>query len=381
MWGAASCGGPNDAGKPETEAVTSAALKVDQKVDHKMDHDKDVVAAFVKQTNLVSNQEGHAPTFDDGTDSNGEPAGLVNSWGLAFAPSGVAWIALNGSHQLGIYPSSNGVVNIGPKVVVPPQGDSAPTGLLFNTNTSKFKGDVFITCTEDGTVAGWQPPVTNPAVIRVPAPPGDPDQGPVYKGMALFHDKLYVADFRDNKVAVFDDDYQPVKLFHGAFVDHKLPKGFAPFNIIVVGDVLFVSYAMQDDARHDDVPGAGNGFINVFKPNGEFVQRLVSDGALDSPWGMAIMSSPWSWKPPRLIVGNFGDGHVNVYELEAEHGKIEAESEGMLFDAPHHPLFIDGLWALVFGPGVGDFDSQELFFTAGPDGEANGLFGKLTFKW
>jgi uncharacterized protein (TIGR03118 family) len=271
-----------------------------------------------------------------------------------------------------------------PPVTIPPP-DSAPTGQVFNADPSSLKGDLFIQATEDGTVSGWQPADGNMAVQHFALADA------VFKGLALarVHGRLHVflADFHHNQIVVLDDDYRRQHQRRGEFVDPKLPAGFAPFNILAHDGLLFVSYAKQDDDAHDDVAGLGNGFVDVFEPDGDFVGRLISAGQLDSPWGMAIMAPSKGHHEERLLVGNFGNGRVNVYELERHDGKqrFQAEFEGALGDKRHHAITIPGLWAIVFGSGVGDFDVGDIYFTAGPaaagttDLESAGLFGELSF--
>src|SRR5262249_751030 len=154
--------------------------------------------------------------------------------------------------------------------VPPPAGGeppSAPTGQVFNSVSTSFRGDVFIIATEDGTIAAWQPSDGTNAVLRV----DNSTQSSVYKGVTLGTStgktRLFATDFHNNKVDVFDDDYQPVVLHHG-FVDKHLPPGFAPFNVFALGDLVFVSYALQDDAKLDDVKGPGNGFIDAYDFDG-----------------------------------------------------------------------------------------------------------------
>jgi uncharacterized protein (TIGR03118 family) len=376
--GAAACGGES---APVTHAE-SAALKV---VDVK--HPFVKIAAVVKETDLVRDDAGDV---------------LSNAWGLAFPTGGrFAWMSSNGTGNLQLY-DANGIKSALTVAVPnedPAEDHSLPTGLLFNPSSSAglFKGDVFIGVSEGGTVFGWAPTFADPntAMIRFPVPPvAPPPEHPIYKGAALvtFKNKgfLFVADFHDNKVVVFDDNYLPVKLHPGAFVDHHLPPMFAPFNIVFHDNLLFVSYAKQDDNAEDDVPAVGNGFIDIFTLDGHLVQRLISDGVLNSPWGMAFMAGDdddhrfdskfdRKEKVEHLLVGNFGDGFVHVYDLELEHGQFEVSFDGALGDAFNHKLFIDGLWSLSFGTGQNGCDEKALFFTAGPGGETGGVFGRLNF--
>ncbi len=318
------------------------------------------VALVQEQVNLVADQEGHALKTDPD---------LINAWGLAFNPRGAAWVSAAGT---GLSPVYDAMGNLLLKVSVP----TAPTGQAFNPSPDAFMGDVFIIVTEDGTVRGWQPGFRGESALRAS------EDTAIYKGVAIGQahagPRLYAADFFNAKVAVFDDLYRPITV-DGGFVDEDLPCGYAPFNIYAHGDHLLVSYALQNDQKRDDVAGPGNGFVDVFDLDGHLITRLISDKALNAPWGMAF--APWKLKGGalQLLVGNFGDGRINRYRITFDCGKPVATLQGPLLTRILEPVVIDGLWAIVFGPGAGGFAADELYFTAGPDDEAHGLFGKLVF--
>jgi uncharacterized protein (TIGR03118 family) len=303
-------------------------------------------------------------------------ATLLNPWGLAFPPQGPAWISANGNGTLNVYDGNGNPAR--DEVTIPPTAPTGatPDGLVFNPNPRDFRGDTFIAVTEDGDVIGWRAMDGDTATVRL-------NKGPaaVYKGVTIGaangRTHLYVADFRGGVVAAFDADYHRARL-PGSFTDPHLPGGFAPFNLIDAGPFLLVSYALQDDMKHDDVAGAGNGFVDVFTTEGFFVQRLISQGALNSPWAM-LFAPDNDRLSIDLLVGNFGDGHINVYDLSVRHGRLEADNEGALGDTSGNPIFIDGLWALAFGSGGANFDPSKIYFTAGTNGEADGLFGSLAF--
>jgi uncharacterized protein (TIGR03118 family) len=337
---------------------------------------QDQKAASVTQTNLIADQPESAKMID---------TGLVNAWGLAFNPSGVAWLSANGTGLALAYDAAgNSKIRV---TVPPPQGGqppSAPTGQVFNGNASAFKGDVFIFATEDGTISGWQPTDTTNAVLRV----DNSGNNAVYKGLTISNmdgtTLLLAADFHNNRVDVFDMNYQPAPR-SGAFMDPCLPAGYAPFNVLAHRGQILVAYALQDADAHDDVKGAGNGFVDVFDNDGRFKGRLISRGALNSPWGMAFMAStaeitsPRAQPKERLLVGNFGDGRIDAYDVSLTGRSMEATFLGPIVDATGTAIVIDGLWAIAFGPGSGGFAATDLFFTAGPDDEKHGLFGRLTF--
>jgi uncharacterized protein (TIGR03118 family) len=342
------------------------------------------IAALVQQTNIVADREGQEAAIDPD---------LVNPWGLAFAGNGVAWTSLNASGLAGLYNSDgNPLLKVGvPRPArrndrdkdrddEPASVASAPTGVAFNADSATHQGDLFVFGTEDGTVVGWQPRFNATGVVRFDGSFKDA----IYKGVALGSShgqpRVYAADFHNARVDVFDDAYAPVRLRPGSFFDLAIPFGFAPFNVFFHDGLLFVSYAKQDRHAEDDVPGPGNGFVDVFDPDGALVDRLIARGPLNAPWGMAFTAASPHGPPAKLLVGNFGDGRINVFAIvdDGKHGMV-ALFEGALGDRPHHALVIDGLWAIVFGPDLAGFNAADLFFTAGPEGESHGLLGRLTF--
>lgn len=301
---------------------------------------------------------------------------LINAWGLAFNPAGAAWVSANGTGLSEIY-DVNGNHVIASVTIPAPAGStmpSAPTGQVFNGNSGAFLGDAFIFATEGGTIAGWQQSAGANAVTRV----DNSANGAVYKGIAIGNatngqTRLYAANFNAGTVDVYDGSYLPVA---GGFTDPQLPAGFAPFNVVVVQGAVLVSYALQNQEKHDDVAGVGNGFIDAYDGNGVLRGRLISGGALNSPWGMTISPSTFLAAPSRLLVGNFGDGLIHYYSLDLN--QLSAVSVGTLKTAAGTDMSIDGLWALQFGPGTGGFAADTLYFTAGPVSETHGAFGRLT---
>jgi uncharacterized protein (TIGR03118 family) len=334
--------------------VTSDELRAGQKI-----------VETVEQHNLVSDQANEAD-FQDPR--------LVNAWGLAFSPIGTAWVAANGR---GISFVFNGDGSTVFTVNIPaPQGvkGSSPTGQVFNGVPADFAGDAFILVTEDGTVAGWQSGTD--AALRFVA-----DDGAIYKGVAIAQAhkerRLYATDFHNDKIDVFDSGYHLVRGEKG-FVDQGLPAGFAPFNVFAYKDVLIVTYAKQDADLADDVAGPGNGFVDAFDVEGRLLKRLITRGELNSPWGVAVAPDDFGRASNKLLVGNFGDGRINAYDVSMRASEVNVKFAGQLGTKDHRPLVIDGLWALAFGPGVNGFDDDEIYFTAGPDDEEHGLFGELS---
>jgi uncharacterized protein (TIGR03118 family) len=231
-------------------------------------------------------------------------------------------------------------------------------------------GDKFIFSSEDGTITGWQTGAT--AAMRDDNSPAHA----VYKGLALALrnnvPRLYATDFHNGKVDVFDSGYNKITTT-GGFVDPNLPAGFAPFGVHAEGAALFVTFAKQDAMAHDDVAGAGNGFLDTFDFDGVLTGRLVSGGALNSPWAMALAPSDFGNLSHDLLVGNFGDGKINAYDPST--GAFAGTAQG----SPGVALTIPGLWSLVFGNDTTGAAHNQLFFTAGPQMEMHGMFGRLDF--
>ncbi len=332
----------------------------------------DVSAAasqFYQQHNLVSDGAVPADLVD--------PA-LVNAWGLVASATSPWWVADNGTDLSTLY---NG--NTGAKVPLTVSVPSAPTGTVFNGGagfvvaSGTAHGPArFIFATEDGTILGWNPGVaTTSAVIAV----DHSASGAVYKGLAIVSttagDRLYASNFHAGTVDVFDASFNPVA---GGFTDPALPVGYAPFGIRSLGGVIYVTYALQDADQHDDVAGPGHGFVDAFDVAGNLLRRVASKGRLNSPWGLAVAPADFGKFSGNLLVGNFGDGHINAFDLDRSGGNGELQQRGQLHAADGRPIAIDGLWAIAFGNGAAAGPNDVLFFTAGPFGEEHGLFGKVT---
>jgi uncharacterized protein (TIGR03118 family) len=318
------------------------------------------------QNNLVSDLPGVA-TF---TDPN-----LVNPWGLASSAGSPIWVSDNKTGVSTLY-NGAGVAQAIVVTIPPPLGGSppsAPTGVVFN-GTASFGGSHFIFATEDGTISAWTSGTS--AVLQVDNSPF----GAVYKGLAIGNngttDLIYASNFNAGTVDVFNSSFAPASLPAGAFTDPNLPKGYAPFGIQNIGGQIFVTYAMQDAAKHDDVAGAGHGFVDVYNTNGVLLERLISRGALNSPWGLALAPSNFGPFSNDLLVGNFGDGMINVFDITSGAFLGQLDSSGS-------PITIEGLWGLRFGNGGNGGATDQLFFSAGIPGpggqtEDHGLFGDIS---
>ena len=311
--------------------------------------------------NLVSDVPGAA----EHTDPN-----LVNGWGVAFNPFGFVWVADNGTGVATLYDGDGNPQSL---VVSIPGG--RPTGIVFNGSNDFVvsKGGVsgparFIFATEGGTIAAWAPNVDPTHAITVV-----PASGAIYKGLALGGDGtrllIYATDFHNGKIDVFDKAFSPVSLA-GGFAD-SIPDTFAPFGIQNLGGSIYVTYAKQDKDREDDVQGRGEGIVNVFTAGGKFVRRLAKGGPLNAPWGLAIAPADFGGFSNTLLIGNFGDGTINVFDLS------RGRFVGQLSTPDRRPITIPGLWGLAFGNGLLGQPTNVLFFAAGPDDEAHGLYGRI----
>lgn len=335
------------------------------------------------QTNLVSDIPGLAAQ----TDPN-----LRNPWGTATAPNLPIWVSDNAAGATTLYDGAgNSATTLGGQHVVaipapPSAGPGAvgtPDGAVFNStagfavsNGETSGASKFIFATEDGTIVGWNPNVDPThaitAVDRSTATDQSGDVGAVYKGLALVTTPagssfLYATNFRFGTVEVFDSSFNLVN----TFTDPTIPAGFAPFGIHNIGGKLFVTYAKQDAAKHDDDAGPGNGFVDVFAPNGDLLQRFASQGRLDSPWAVTLAPSSFGVAGGDILVGNFGDGRIN--EFNAASGKFL----GQLRSSSGGPLTIPDLWGLRFPTGSLNAVPNALYFTAGINHEADGLFGDI----
>jgi uncharacterized protein (TIGR03118 family) len=333
------------------------------------------------QTNLVSDIPGLAAH----TDPN-----LKNPWGTSVGPGSPIWVSDNHAGVATLY---DGAGNSQPRVVAIPAPPSAgtgavgaPTGQAFNTfdptspdfviSENGHSGPAFfLFATEDGTIAGWNPNVDPAhaviAVDRSTATDSAGDVGANYKGLASVATPagkfIYATSFRFGVVDVFDSHFNLVN----SFTDPTVPAGFAPFGIHNIGGKLFVTFAKQGPGKDDDAVRPGNGFVDVFAPNGDLLQRLVSGGKLDSPWAVTLAPPTFGAFGGDILVGNFGNGRINAYD------PTSGAFQGELSRPGGGPIVIDGLWGLRFAPATPGAGPSTLFFTAGLNDEADGLFGTI----
>jgi uncharacterized protein (TIGR03118 family) len=328
---------------------------------------------------------------------------LQNSWGIAFSPSGSPfWIADNATGCSTLYDGDGKKVALQVNIPLPgnvvPATDcqtvkplpgpppnptpAAPTGIIWNPSSgfvvpgTKTQA-AFIFDTEDGTLSAWGGGSSATIAVdnsQVPTA----QNGAVYKGLAfgvnLNGAFLFATNFRAGTIDVFGPNganglFTPAAT-DGGFHDPNIPAGFAPFGIQNINGDLFVTYAKQNAQKHDDVAGSGNGFVDVFDTDGHLLRRFASRGPLNSPWGVARASFAFGRFSGLILIGNFGNGKINVFDSQ---GDFIDE----LDDANGRPLAIDGLWTLTLGGGAKS-SSDTLYFTAGPNGETDGLFGTIT---
>jgi uncharacterized protein (TIGR03118 family) len=334
---------------------------------------------FYAQHNLVS--DGFIPA--DHIDPN-----MVNAWGLVSGPTTPWWIADNGTGKSTLFNVATDAIQA--VFTVPGAGGAQgnPTGLVFNGGTGFVVNNGvgspsaarFIFASEDGTLSAFK---GAPIVTVVPNPQA-PAHDAIYKGLAIDSATdghfLYATDFHNGKVDIFDSSFHAVTIA-GAFTDPNIPAGFAPFGIQNIGGTIYVTYALQDDDKEDDVAGPGNGFVDAYDTSGNLIRRVASAGELNSPWGLALAPADFGRFSGDLLVGNFGDGRIHVFDPTQLTSVGEFEAVGLLHSSAGPPIQIDGLWALQFGHGTSATSANgltnTLFFTAGPAEEEHGLFGSL----
>ena len=350
---------------------------------HKRMIDKKDLRDF-QQVNLVANKAMYGPKLVDTT--------LQNAWGLAWAPSGIAWVNANGYHVSELYTGEGAIVR--PPVRIPSPSDTMggePTGIVFSGGKgftlANHQGANFLFVGEDGVLSGWNGAAGNNA-LRIK----EDSANAIYKGLALASSNganfIYAANFKTGKIDVWDTTFMPVSM---AFHDPGIPAGYAPFNVQAIGSWLFVSFAKQGQDG-DEADGPGLGFVDIFNPDGSFVRRFASRGTLNAPWGMAMAPAGFleendmsdeggkghmgkgegkdDVSAPVILIGNFGDGRINVF---AENGQFLGQLQ-----SHNKTIVIDGLWAIGFAPTTATtIDPKRLYFTAGPADESDGLFGYL----
>lgn len=326
-------------------------------------------ASGFQVANLVS--DGSVPAA--WTDPN-----LSNPWGISYSPTGPFWLADNNSGLSTLYNSSGTPL---PLVVTIPGfgGPGTPTGTVFNptggfqvTSAGKTAAAPFLFDTEDGTIDGWAPSVSPTTAVTV-VNNNDGGAGAVYKGLAIGNigssTYIYASNFRAGDIEMYNSSFGLVD----TFTDPTVAAGYAPFNVQELDGDLYVTFALQDAQKHDDVAGAGHGYVDVFSLNGTLLRRLVSAGGpVDSPWGLDIAPSSFGAYAGDLLVGNFGDGTISIFN------PLTGTYLGKLLGANGTPIVEGDLWGLINGNGGSGGSPNDVYFTAGIANEADGLFGSIS---
>jgi uncharacterized protein (TIGR03118 family) len=322
-------------------------------------------------------------------------ANLQNPWGIAVGPGAPFWIADNNNNVSTLYSgiganetqAVTGSNNVGIAIPASAAGVPAnPTGQVFNGGEGFLiptdhgqESALFIFDGEGGTISAWATDSGATAVTAYDDGVANGADHAVYKGLAVgtvggaaF---LYATDLHNNKVDVFDTNFAKPAAMQGQFIDPNLPAGFVPFGIQALNGNLYVTFAQQDAAKHDETTGAGLGYVDVFDFSGDFVSRFASAGALNAPWGIAMAPAGFGSLQGDVLIGNFGDGTISIF---SPNGTALANFEGPLMSTAGQPITFSGLWSLVFGNGDADKPVTTLFYTAGFADQTDGVFGGIT---
>lgn len=331
----------------------------------------------LKQVNLASDVPGLARLTDPD---------LKNPWGAALTSTSPLWVANQGTDSSTVYslhPGSSTVTKSASVRVTLPGSVAGPTGVVANTGTGFVltNGKVsapaaFIFDTLDGHIEAWSPkvdPLKGSTEDKVTIP------GAGYTGLAIAGtgrgERLFAADFAKGTVDVFDSAFHQVKLASWQFADPRLLKGYAPFNTQALGGRIFVAYDKPDQTTHREGIGAGIGVVDEFSTDGRLITRIATGGSLNAPWGIAIAPRGWGSAAGSLLIGNFGDGRINIFAKEGSRFADHATGQ-VLNAATGKPFAESGLWAIQPGTATTG-GTNALWFAAGINDEAAGLLGVL----
>ena len=366
----AACGGGSGGGSSMGQTVPPAAM------------------GFT-DTALVSNSSTVIAT------ANTIDANLQNPWGVAVAPGLPFWISDNNSNLSTLYSGIGtnetqevtGSPNVGIAIPASAAGVQAnPTGQIYNGNggfliptSNGQESALFIFDGEGGTIAAWAKDSGAAAVTAYDDGVANGADHAVYKGLAIGAvggaTYLYATDLHNSKVDVFDTNFSKPAAMQGKFVDPMIPAGFVPFGIAALNGNLYVTFAKQDSAKHDETTGAGLGYVDIFDFSGNLISQFASAGTLNAPWGIALAPAGFGSLQGDVLIGNFGDGMINIF---SPNGTSLANFEGPLMSSSGQPLAFPGLWSLVFGNGDADKPLTTLFYTAGFADQTDGVFGGIT---
>lgn len=311
---------------------------------------------------------------------------LVNGWGIAFNPTGFVWVANQGTSTSTLYDGRGNPQTLVVSVPAGAGGSAGPAGIVYN-GTQDFRVSAgatsgvaaFIFAGTGGTLSGWSPAVDRThAITTVDTAAASTTAAAAYTGLTLASyngiNYLYAADFRNGRIDVYDPTWKKVTLPGGGFSDRGLPTGYAPYGIQAVGSRIYVSYAQRATGGPGVNRGTGLGIVDVFEPGGALVRRLATGGVLNAPWGIAMAPSTFGGADGKLLVGNFGDGRINVFDPDS--GAVT----GVLAKADKTPIVIDGLWGIAFGNGLNEQPLDTLFYAAGPANETHGAYGRIDLQ-
>jgi uncharacterized protein (TIGR03118 family) len=331
----------------------------------------------LNQVNLASDLPGMAPMMD---------SDLKNPWGISLSATSPLWISNQGTDSSTLYslaPGSTAATKISAVRVTLADSFAGPSGQVANSGTGFVLSNgttsapaAFIFATLDGHIEAWSP-VVDPHLgntedkVTVP--------GAAYTGLAEATapsgDQLYAANFAQGKVDVFDSTFQQVKLAHWQFNDPRLPQGYLPFNTQALNGNIFVTYDKADPATGREATGLGLGVVDEYSTSGRLLARIASGGRLDAPWGLAVAPASWGAAAGSLLIGNFGDGRINIIAKDGDHFADHVTGQ-VLDTATGRPFAEPGLWGLL--PGTASTGGTDaLWFTAGINHEQDGLLGVL----
>ena len=332
-----------------------------------------VVAIPVAATVTQRQRTGTATASTCSRPGPSPDADLVNGWGISRLPTSPWWVADNGTDRPTLYKADG--TKQGLRVAIP---GGAPTGTVSSTNAADFHGDLFLFASEAGVISGWRGALGTTAEVGNDDHAGDA----VYKGLAIgtadvgkgMATYLYATDFHNGRIDVFDSTFAS-QTWAGAFIDPRLPKGYAPFGIQNLKGLLFVTYAKTQPGSDDELAGQGRGVVDVFVTDGTFFGRVARGGGLNAPWGLAWAPDDFGRFSGDLLVGNFGDGKIHAYRPAAATAGTRPASCEATTSGRSGSTACGGSRSAAAT--VNNGPTNTLFFAAGPNDEEAGAFGTI----